>query len=91
MGKGLFTKNHFETDDNNDKWYIFFPKYKQYKFAMITMGRAEYINEDDAGINLSDFKNSSNNQRMYSLLHFLSSNWIEWLKDNSIISNLYIQ
>lgn len=36
------------------------------------MGRAEYINEDDVVINLSDFKNSSNNQRMYSLLHFLS-------------------
>lgn len=36
------------------------------------MGRAEYINEDDVVINLSDFKNSSNNQRMYSSLHFLS-------------------
>lgn len=27
------------------------------------MGRAEYINDDDVVINLSDFKNSSNNQR----------------------------
>lgn len=27
------------------------------------MGRAEYINEDDAVINLADFKSNSNNQR----------------------------
>lgn len=33
------------------------------------MGRAEYINDDDVVINLSDFKNNSNNQRKFNEFH----------------------
>lgn len=51
---------------------LFFDTNEQYKFALITMGRAEYINEDDVVINLSDFKNSSNNQRMYNFSGFIN-------------------
>lgn len=43
----------------------------QYKFAVITMGRAEYIYDDDVPINLTDFKNSNCNQRKDHLLYTL--------------------
>lgn len=33
------------------------------------MGRAEYINDDEIVINLSDFKSSSNNQRKIILFY----------------------
>lgn len=36
------------------------------------MGRAEYINDDDVVINLSEFKNSSNNQRKITFPFYLS-------------------
>lgn len=42
-------------------------RFFQYKFALITMGRAEYISDDDVVINLADFKNNSNNQRKIQL------------------------